>query len=135
MKTLSNLKFMAMALFVAMLSMSLTACGDDDDDDGGSGDGNGSIVGTWYRTEYGQTVYFVFNSNKTGSAKIVYDNDLDDDSANFDYIIETATDGSQTIKFIWTGDSYITFLNNTKYSLTISNSQLIIGSRTYYRQK
>jgi len=33
MKQLANLKFMAMALFVAMLSMSFTACSDDDDDD------------------------------------------------------------------------------------------------------
>ncbi|WP_288317885.1 hypothetical protein [Xylanibacter caecicola] len=33
MKKLANLKFMVMAMFVAMLSMSLTACSDDDDDD------------------------------------------------------------------------------------------------------
>lgn len=33
MKQLAKLKFMAMALFVAMLSMSMTACSDDDDDD------------------------------------------------------------------------------------------------------
>lgn len=33
MKRLANLKFMVMAMFVAMLSMSLTACSDDDDDD------------------------------------------------------------------------------------------------------
>lgn len=32
MKRLVNLKFMVMAMFVAMLSMSLTACSDDDDD-------------------------------------------------------------------------------------------------------
>ncbi|MBS5528230.1 MAG: hypothetical protein KHX42_08770 [Prevotella sp.] len=32
MKRLANLKFMVMAMFVAMLSMSLTACSDDDDD-------------------------------------------------------------------------------------------------------
>lgn len=32
MKKLANLKFMVMAMFVAMLSMSLTACSDDDDD-------------------------------------------------------------------------------------------------------
>ena len=33
MKRLANLKFMVMAMFVAMMSMSLTACSDDDDDD------------------------------------------------------------------------------------------------------
>lgn len=33
MKHLSNLKFMAMALFVAMLSLSFTACSSDDDDE------------------------------------------------------------------------------------------------------
>lgn len=36
MKQLSNLKFMAMAFFVALLGMSLTACSDDDDDSSSS---------------------------------------------------------------------------------------------------
>ena len=34
MRHLNNLKYMAMALFVAMLSLSFTACSDDDDDNG-----------------------------------------------------------------------------------------------------
>lgn len=33
MRHLNNLKYMAMALFVAMLSLSFTACSDDDDDE------------------------------------------------------------------------------------------------------
>lgn len=134
MKTLNNLKFMAMALFVAMLGLSFTACSDDDDDNGSGGNGNSNIVGTWYKSEYGQTVQFTFNSNGKGTAMIIYDNEVENDEASFDYIIETSSDGSQTIKFIWTGDGYITYLKNVRYDLTVSASQLIIGNKTYYRK-
>lgn len=74
MKNLSNLKFVVMAMFVALLSLSLTACSDDDDDKKESSKTEpskteSSIVGTWKYTESGidwsETVTLTINSNGT----------------------------------------------------------------------
>ncbi len=74
MKNLSNLKFVVMAMFVALLSLSLTACSDDDDDKndsvvtpGGDKDDEKkpAYVGTWKCTyEYGSTT-ITFNADGT----------------------------------------------------------------------
>lgn len=137
MKRLVNLKFMVMAMFVAMLSMSLTACSDDDDDNGGGGNGNNSVVGTWYATQTGEKWELSFNPNGTGTAVVTYDQSgIEDFVAPFDYIIETADDGSQSIKFLWTGNKQITnFVHNVRCRLTVSSTQLIINNITFYRKK
>lgn len=135
MKRLANLKFMVMAMFVAMLSMSLTACSDDDDDTGGNG--NNSVVGTWYATQTGERWEFSFNPNGRGTAVVTYDQSGKENFvAPFDYIVETASDGSQSIKFLWTGNEEVSnFGHNIKYKLTVSSTQLIIGNVTLYRKK
>lgn len=73
MKKLANLKFMVMAMFVAMLSMSLTACSDDDDDDSNYAE---SVVGTWQlgTVNTGYIHIFKFNPNGTGEERHVYYN-------------------------------------------------------------
>lgn len=72
MKRLANLKFMVMAMFVAMLSMSLTACSDDDDDND-NGNYAKSVVGTWQRgtVNTGAVHIFKFNSNGTGEERYI----------------------------------------------------------------
>lgn len=78
MKTLSNLKFMAMALFVAMLSMSLTACGDDDDNDNDNDNevvvDENEIVGTTWSDENSSSEGDVVTtlSFNSSTAKLVF---------------------------------------------------------------
>lgn len=77
MKTLSNLKFMAMALFVAMLSMSLTACSSDDDNDDDDEvvvDEN-EIVGTTWSDENSSSegdIVTTLSFNSSTTAKLVF---------------------------------------------------------------
>ena len=98
MRHFNNLKYMAMALFVAMLSLSFTACGDDDDDDGGS---RPSIVGSWEQTNsYGTEITVTFNSNKQGSVTYTYYDSNDVPTGNetefFEYDYNT-TDGTLVV--------------------------------------
>ena len=80
MRHLNNLKYMAMALFVAMLSLSFTACSDDDDDSGTSVTGT-SIVGTWSQgvNDDGEEVTIVFNSNGNGTVVFATYDDISGD--------------------------------------------------------
>lgn len=69
MKQLTNLKFMAMALFVAMLSMSLTACSDDDDnnDNDKGGSTTSAIVGSWRSNNSEGYEIMTFKKDGTGT--------------------------------------------------------------------
>ena len=99
MRHFNNLKYMAMALFVAMLSLSFTACSDDDDDDGGS---RPSIVGSWEQTNsYGTEITVTFNSNKQGSVTYTYYDSNDVPTGNETEFFEDQlgllpTDGQKT---------------------------------------
>lgn len=82
MKRLANLKFMVMAMFVAMLSMSLTACSDDDDDDAGTAY---SIIGTWVDTG-DEKLSVTFKNDGTGY--------FSDESGNSNFIYTYSYDKS-----------------------------------------
>lgn len=89
MRHLNNLKYMAMALFVAMLSLSFTACSDDDDDSETSVTGT-SITGTWVdgTPEDGEVTTLVFGTGRGTLTYIYYDsreNETSRDVQNFEY--------------------------------------------------
>ena len=138
MKHLSNFKFMAMALFVAMLSLSFTACSDDDDD---PKEGNNSIVGTWERetTLYGNngsfdaTVRLVFKSGQKGTATIIYKNGWDPEDFNFQYIYREES-GYATVEFIWTGSTTVLYDTGVEYDVSITPDRLIIDGDVYVRK-
>lgn len=64
---------MALAMFVAMLSMSFVSCSDDDDDSNTSVTGS-SIVGTWTRGTIadGEVLTLIFCSNGKGTIGVVF---------------------------------------------------------------
>lgn len=112
MKQLTNLKFMAMALFVAMLSMSFTACSDDDDDDVNYAE---SVVGTWQMgsAKQGFAHVYKFNSNETGEEKNILYNDNGQETFN----------NTEQISYSYSYD------NSTGFgTLYISND---LGARSY----
>lgn len=136
MKHLSNLKFMAMALFVAMLSLSFTACSSDDDD---PKEGNSSIIGTWERSGLTinglrGTALLKFNTNNSGSVTAIYDDGTDSDVYNFQYIFREKEGGRSTVEFIWTGTSYIMYEGNYEYDVSITPDRLVIDGDIYVRK-
>lgn len=140
MKHLSNLKFMAMALFVAMLSLSFTACSDDDDDEGGSP--SKSIVGTWVQEsvdeyeEYGQTVIetstttFVFKANNKGERTFETLCEYEDDGPSLDVDGPTSFSysyDSETRELIIMYSDYI-----ERYTATVMNDRLLLEDKNGY---
>lgn len=130
MRHLNNLKYMAMALFVAMLSLSFTACSDDDDD---PKVGNSNIVGTWVMDDYYNAgkdcrVILVFGSNGSGSLTFDYDDGTDDDTSYFQYVYREKEGGISTVEFIWTGTSKPLYYDDDEYSVSVTSSRLRIGS-------
>lgn len=118
MKQLKKIKFMAMALFVAMFGMIFVACSDDDDDNGGS-----RIVGTWYSNNhyYGGTSTFKFMSNGTYHWTYSGTNtwlDDEDEEGRYSYeeksgmLVLVNSDGTTWYYFITDiTDSYFTFMD------------------------
>lgn len=116
MRLFTNLKFMAMALFVAMLSMSFTACSDDDDDNGGSAS---SIVGVWTDDEDETTL--TFRSDGTGELKT----ESGTSNLKYTYSYDTTSD-SGTLKY-WFLDSSTVYT----YKVTITGNTMMWSSGTY----
>lgn len=116
MKQLTNLKFMAIALFIALFSMSFAACSDDDDDDYGN-----ELVGTWYSDNhyYGGTSTFKFMSD--GTYRWTYSGSatwFDDDEGRYYYekesgILTIVNKKGTTWLYVITAitDSYFTFID------------------------
>ena len=136
MRQLNNLKFMAMAMLVALMSMSFTACSDDDDD---KGPDTNSIVGVWERvgTYNGLdgTARLQFNSNNTGTITIIYDDDYHIEESTYSFEYEFVNDGSdKTVTFSFTSLYTIIFQDDEEYDVTIMPSSLTIGSYRFVRK-
>lgn len=117
MKTLNNLKFMAMALFVAMLGLSLTACSDDDDDNG-SGNDASSIVGVW--TDDDGEVIITFRNDGTGY--------IEDEAGTNNFKYTYSYDSSKA-----TGSLRITYISSSyinNYTVTITGSTMMWSTGT-----
>ncbi len=135
MKRLANLKFMVMAMFVAMLSMSLTACSDDDDDNNGSS----SLVGTWVmnggyiNNKAVETLTLTFAANGKGTFYVIY-KDGKDGEYKFDYTTTIDGDNDLMLKIVWTSNLSLIYSDGTPYYPTITSSRLIWGGYTYVRK-
>lgn len=143
MKTLNNLKFMAMALFVAMLGLSLTACSDDDDDNGG-GNGNtttSSLIGKWENNEgytinghANTTLQLEFKSNGTGTLTAKYSDGTDSDTYNFEYSAKIDSDNDLALRIVWTSSHSLIYEGGRDYYPTVTSSRLVWGSFTYVKK-
>lgn len=95
MERLKDSKFIAMAMFVVMLSMSLMACSDDDDDDKGI-----SLEGTaWVLRDYSEKI--VFTSSNSG--RWYYDLNYGDEYDSFTYTYSSKKGGFATVKVVEDG--------------------------------
>ncbi len=116
MRHLNNLKYMAMALFVAMLSLSFTACSDDDDDDGKTI----NIVGTW-EVDGSTDAYFTrmtFKADGTG-IRVTQQGSL-----NFKYTMSyDSSTGTGKLKYWYLDDD--TVYNET---ITITGNTMMMTS-------
>lgn len=125
MKRLANLKFMVMAMFVAMLSMSLTACSDDDDDNGGN---VSNITGVWVASgDDDLTVTF----NKDGSG---YFTD-EEGNSNFKYTYSyDSSKNNGSLKY-W----YVNSTSIHNYTVTMTGSTMmwtqVDGSTYIWKRK
>lgn len=136
MKHLKDIKFMAMALFVAMLSLSFTACSDDDDE---PASGNRSIIGTWEAQGYTinghpGTLRVTFNSNNKGVMYAIYDDGTDTDTYNFEFILREKEGGTTTLEIIITGTSFIEYREGVEYEISVTPTRLQWGDITYTRK-
>ena len=136
MRQLNNLKFMAMAMLVALMSMSFTACSDDDDD---KGPDTNSIVGVWERNMnlegFSGTARIQFNSNKTGVFVFTYDDEYELDSEEYSFEYEFVNDGKDKyVTFDWTGRFGVLFDEGTRYDVSIMPSSIKIGDYKFSRK-
>ena len=142
MRQLNNLKFMAMAMFVALMSLSFTACSDDDEDNGPD---TNSIVGVWENGDYyiednyGRdqlgTLRIQFNSNKTGVMTFIFNNSsISPSEYPFEYSF--VNDGSdKTVTFKWTSiNKGGGIFYDSEYDIVIMPSSLTIGNVTFARK-
>lgn len=86
MEKLKNFKFIAMAMFVALLSMSLTACSDDDDNNVSANYAE-TIVGTWQvgSVNDGVVIEYKFKSNDTGEYSMKAYDDFGNETVSMGY--------------------------------------------------